>query len=144
MNRAHVLMMAVLLGFLLMADAQAKEKGVGRGRGSGQPDTTTESMKKAGRRVVDEAVDAAVDELIGEDQTGVTPSGMPPGLSKKGTMPPGLEKKGKVPAGWSKGKKEGWDQTAASSQKQEGFIRRLIKGIFRGQKSAPPAPADSE
>lgn len=144
MNRCYVLMMAVILGFLLMPDAQAKDKGVGHGRGHGRPDTTTESVKKAGRRVVDEAVDAVVDELIGEDQAGVTPSGMPPGLSKKGKLPPGLEKKGKVPPGWSKGKKEGWDQIVESSQKQEGVVRRLIKGIFRGRKSAPPAPADSE
>lgn len=142
MNRGHVLMMAVILSFSFTADAQAKKGGHGRGRG--RPDAATESMKKGGQRVVDETVDAVVGELIGEDPTGVTPSGMPPGLSRKGKMPPGLEKKGKVPPGWSKGKKKGWDQTAGSSQKQEGVIRRLIRGIFRGRKSAPPAPADAE
>ena len=84
-------------------------------------------------RIADEAVDAVVDELVGEE---TTPSGgMPPGLSKKGKMPPGLAKQGKTPPGWEKGKKAGWEKSEASAEKKKSWVRRLIGGLFGGKLS---------
>ncbi len=91
-------------------------------------------VERAAERVADEAVDAVLDELAGEEQSSA--SGMPPGLAKKGGMPPGLAKQGKVPPGWDKGRKAGWEDTP----REESWIRRMVRGIFRRTRS----PSDVE
>jgi hypothetical protein len=110
-----------------------------QGKGKGAASSESKSAKE---RIKDETIDAVADELLGEDTPAATPSGMPPGLAKKGKMPPGLEKQGKVPPGWSKGQKQGWTQGAAPAKK-ESLIRRTVKRIFRGTpKPAEPSPSN--
>ena len=98
------------------------------GRGRPRVETTEEHIKRRSHEVANEAVDAVAEEVTGQS----TPSGMPPGLAKKGALPPGLAKKNKVPPGWSKGRKEGWGDGQKASP-----LRTLIRRIFR--KPAPPA-----
>ena len=115
---------AVVMSLWLCTPAFAESAGKGRGKG----DADRSSIERQGERVVHEAVDAVVDEAVGDHGT----SGMPPGLAKQGKMPPGLAKQGKTPPGWDKGQKEGW-----GDGKKESPLRRLIRGIFR---KGPPKP----
>ena len=136
----HVVI-GVCLGLLLASPAMA-EPGKGKGRGQPAADSTTEQVKRTGKRVVDEAVDAVADEVL-DDKGRVTTTGpKPPGLAKKGKMPPGLEKQGKVPEGWSHGKKTGWDKTG--EPQKESLVRRVIKGIFRKKQETAPTPPTAQ
>lgn len=122
----------VAIGMAATASAEP-----GRGRGHGQPQSTSEHIERAGKRVANEAVDAVADELTGTPGS-PSSSGMPPGLAKQGRMPPGLAKQNKTPPGWEHGKKQGW---GSSAPKQESLIRRAIRGIFhRKQPPASPKP----
>jgi hypothetical protein len=119
----------MVLGAASLAVAEPK------GNWQRAPQSPEEHAKRAAERVANEAVDAVVDELAGPQSSAGVPGSMPPGLAKKGKMPPGLAKQGKVPPGWEKGKKTGW----GGEPKQESFIRRMIKGIFRRGEPAAPA-----
>lgn len=123
-----VIVVAILVGLPALVLAKPEGKGF---RKQQKEESIT---RQAAKRVTHEAVDAILDELVGENDTS-SASNMPPGLSKKGKLPPGLEKKGKVPPGWSKGKKQGWDGKVSAEPKKESFLRRAIRGIFRGGKS---------
>ena len=124
-----IVVVVILMGMPILTLAKPQGKGIGRQQ---KEESVT---KQAVKRVTNEAVDALLDELVGEDNASSTSSGTPPGLSKKGKLPPGLEKKDKVPPGWSKGKKQGWNGKAIEEPKKESFLRRAIRGIFRGGKS---------
>ena len=130
------LVIGVCLGLGLASPALA-EPGKGKGHGQ-QSESTTEHVEKAGKRVVNEAVDAVADELLDDKGRVTTTGGMPPGLAKKGKMPPGLEKQGKVPEGWGHGKKTGWEKTG--EPQKESLVRRIIKGIFRKKQEPAPTP----
>ncbi len=114
---------AIVLVLTLVVCPFLFAQGRGKGHDHGRSDKT--SVEKAGERIVDEAVDAVTDELVGEGSSSTRSGGMPPGLSKKGKTPPG----------WSKGKKVGWDKDS-SPPKRDSWVRRLIRGIFRGGQAA--------
>ena len=118
MMRYMVGALAIAMWFAVPVLAQGKGKG-------------SQKQKGAVERIADEAVDAVVDEIVGDE----APSGLPPGLAKQGKVPPGLAKQGKTPPGWEQGKKTGWGEGAAGSKK-ESLLRRLIRGIFR--RRTPP------
>ena len=93
--------------------SEAKEQPHGQG---------PNAVEKAEKKIVDETVDAVVDELVG-GESAPKGTGMPPGLAKKEGMPPGLAKKGKTPPGWEKAK-------FGEPEKKEGLIRRWIRNVF--------------
>jgi len=143
MTRLGWMVLGAVLGWSVLVEAKDQEQGRGVGRGRRVEEQAP--WKRAGERVTEEAVDAVVDELVGENQGPAGAAGMPPGLSKKGGLPPGLEKQGKVPPGWSKGQKTGWDRSRTAG-KPEGFLRRIIKGVFQRPQGpkATSEPASSQ
>lgn len=135
------LVIGVCLGLCLASPAMA-ELGKGKGRGQQQSESTTEHVGKAGKRVVNEAIDAVEDELLDDKGRVTTTGSKPPGLAKKDKMPPGLEKQGKVPEGWSHGKKTGWDK--AGEPQKESLVRRVIKRIFRKKQEPATTPPSTQ
>ena len=123
----------VAVGMVATASAEP-----GKGRGHSQPQSTSEHVERAGKRVANEAVDAVANEVAGTSGS-PSSSGMPPGLAKQDKVPPGLAKQNKTPPGWKHGKKQGWENGGAP--KQESLIRRVIHGIFHRQQ--PPTSPES-
>jgi hypothetical protein len=100
MKRTIFLLAAMVIA---LAPTQANQ---GRGKGKGHDQGHEDSHEKEGSSRAHAVSFESVDRRVIVDYYRAQPSGLPPGLAKRGDLPPGLEKQlrrnGKLPPGLQK------------------------------------------